>query len=116
MFGVLVAGVRRRKLCLTNHLSLYHAVAPGLVNNNSVRLPHIGNEDFLINPADEEEQLEEEWVDCAGHQLVAQLVVMRELAFIFMDPYLRKIWDPRGQVRQKCFCQQANQAGEEDVN
>lgn len=73
-------------------------------------------EGFLINPAGEEKQLKEECVDHAGHQLVAQLVVMRDLAFMTMDPYLRKRWDPPAQVSQKCFCEQADQPGEEDLN
>lgn len=55
-------------------------------------------------------------MDRAGHQLVAQLVVMRDLAFMIMDPYLRRRWDPPGQVRQKCFCEQADQPGEENLN
>lgn len=43
-------------------------------------------------------------------------MVTRDLAFMTMDPYLRKRWDLPGQVRQKWFCQQADQPDEEDLN
>lgn len=80
--------MRSRKLCPADHLSLYNAVAQP-VSNSSGRLPHTGDGGFRISPAGEGEQLEEERVDCAGHQLIAQLVVMGDLAFMTMDLYLR---------------------------
>jgi len=61
-----------------------------LASNSNGRVPRVGDGGFLISPAGEEGQLEEEWVDHAGHQLIAQLVVMRDLAFMTMYPYLRK--------------------------
>lgn len=51
-----------------------------LASSSTGRLPHAGDGGFLINPAGKEEQLEEEYVDCAGHQLIVQLVVM---GFVF---------------------------------
>lgn len=46
--------------------------------------------------------------------MIAQLVVMRDLAFMAVD--LRKRRDLPEQVRQKRFCQQADQPGEKELN
>lgn len=79
--SVLTVADEKQKFCPTNHLSLNNAGAPEeLASNSSGRFPHTGDGGFLIQPAGREEPLEEEYVYCADHQPIVQLVAM---GFVF---------------------------------